>query len=230
MDPPDHRHMRSLLNKAFTPRAIQSQRETVVELVEHYLGQGRSGRLRRRAGLLRPVPRRGHHPDGRVCPRTSASRSGTGSTTACTAKPGQIELERGRTCRPTSTPAMYYYGLVQERRENPQDDMISRLIAAEIPGEDGEYAQARRHRDHRLRSAAGRRGRGDGHQAGRQRGGACSRSIPTSGRSCSTTAARSRPRSRSCCATRPGAVQRPLQHQGRRTARRHDPGGQARSS
>ncbi len=32
---------------------------------------------------------------------------------------------------------MYYYGLVQERRENPQDDMISRLIAAEIPGEDG---------------------------------------------------------------------------------------------
>ena len=33
---------------------------------------------------------------------------------------------------------MYYYGLVQERRENPQDDMISRLIAAEIPGEDGE--------------------------------------------------------------------------------------------
>ena len=39
MDPPDHRHMRSLLNKAFTPRAIQSQRETVVELVEHYLGK-----------------------------------------------------------------------------------------------------------------------------------------------------------------------------------------------
>jgi cytochrome P450 len=27
--------------------------------------------------------------------------------------------------------------LVQERREDPQDDMISRLIAAEIPGEDG---------------------------------------------------------------------------------------------
>ena len=39
MDPPDHRHMRSLLNKAFTPRAIQSQRDTVVELVEHYLSK-----------------------------------------------------------------------------------------------------------------------------------------------------------------------------------------------
>ena len=39
MDPPDHRHMRSLLNKVFTPRAIQAQRETVVELVEHYLSK-----------------------------------------------------------------------------------------------------------------------------------------------------------------------------------------------
>jgi cytochrome P450 len=34
--------------------------------------------------------------------------------------------------------AMYYWGLVQERRENPQDDMISRLIAAEIPCDDGQ--------------------------------------------------------------------------------------------
>jgi cytochrome P450 len=32
---------------------------------------------------------------------------------------------------------VYYYGLVQERRQNPQDDMISRLIAAEIPDDDG---------------------------------------------------------------------------------------------
>lgn len=39
MDPPDHRHMRSLLNKAFTPRAIQSQRQTVTDLVEHYLSK-----------------------------------------------------------------------------------------------------------------------------------------------------------------------------------------------
>ena len=38
MDPPDHRHMRSLLNKAFTPRAIQAQRDTVVEQIDRYLG------------------------------------------------------------------------------------------------------------------------------------------------------------------------------------------------
>jgi cytochrome P450 len=37
MDPPEHRHMRSLLNKAFTPRAVQSQHDTVVEVIEKYL-------------------------------------------------------------------------------------------------------------------------------------------------------------------------------------------------
>jgi len=36
---------------------------------------------------------------------------------------------------------MYYYGLVQERRKNPQDDMISRLIAAQIPDESGAMRQ-----------------------------------------------------------------------------------------
>ena len=39
MDPPDHRHMRSLLNKVFTPRAIQSQREMVNEKIDKYLGK-----------------------------------------------------------------------------------------------------------------------------------------------------------------------------------------------
>jgi cytochrome P450 len=33
--------------------------------------------------------------------------------------------------------AMFYYNLIQERRREPQDDMISRLIAAEIPDDDG---------------------------------------------------------------------------------------------
>ena len=32
---------------------------------------------------------------------------------------------------------IYYYNLIQQRRAEPQDDMISRLIAAEIPDEHG---------------------------------------------------------------------------------------------
>jgi cytochrome P450 len=37
MDPPNHRHMRSLLNKIFTPRAIQSQDTLVSDKIDKYL-------------------------------------------------------------------------------------------------------------------------------------------------------------------------------------------------
>ena len=39
MDPPEHRNMRSLLNKVFTPRAIQSQKESVTEKIDKYLSR-----------------------------------------------------------------------------------------------------------------------------------------------------------------------------------------------
>jgi cytochrome P450 len=55
-------------------------------------------------------------------------------------EPGQIEITEAGMQANIDT-AMYYFGLIQERRANPQDDMISRLIAAEIPGENGESRQ-----------------------------------------------------------------------------------------
>ena len=64
-------------------------------------------------------------------------------------EPGQIEISEAGMQANIDT-AMYYFGLVQERREDPQDDMISRLIAAEIPSEDGQTAPARRHRNHQF--------------------------------------------------------------------------------
>ena len=135
MDPPDHRHMRSLLNKAFTPRAVQSQRDTVVDLVEHYLSkvdpdnfdvvQDFSGPfpvevITRMAGVPEEFRQQVRHwiDRGLEC------------------KPGLNELSE-KAMEANIESGVYYYGLVQERRKNPQDDMISRLIAAEIAGPDG---------------------------------------------------------------------------------------------
>jgi len=135
MDPPDHRHMRSLLNKAFTPRAIQSQRETVVELAEHYLAkadpdnfdvvQDFSGPfpvevITRMAGVPEEFRQQVRHWIDKSLHR----------------KPGQIDLDDDN-MQANIDSAVYYYGLVQERRADPQDDMISRLIAAEIPDDEG---------------------------------------------------------------------------------------------
>jgi cytochrome P450 len=135
MDPPEHRHMRSLLNKAFTPRAIQAQTETVVELVEKYLSAANPDDFDVVQDFSGPFPvevitRMAGVPDEyrqqvRHWIDTSLHR-----------EPGQIEVSEAGMQANIDT-AMYYYGLVQERRENPQEDMISRLIAAEIPVDDG---------------------------------------------------------------------------------------------
>jgi cytochrome P450 len=136
MDPPEHRHMRSLLNKAFTPRAIQSQKDTVDEVADKYLGavdtenfdvvQDFSGPfpvevITRMAGVPEEYRQQVRH-----WIDTSLHR-----------EPGQIEISEAGMQANIDT-AMYYFGLVQERREVPQDDMISRLIAAEIPSDDGQ--------------------------------------------------------------------------------------------
>src|SRR5262249_61351800 len=39
MDPPQHRRMRSLVNKVFTPRAITALKDTVTELIEYHLSR-----------------------------------------------------------------------------------------------------------------------------------------------------------------------------------------------
>ena len=102
MDPPEHRHMRSLLNKAFTPRAVQSQHDTVVDVVDKYLSAADPQPVRRRARLLRAVPRRSHHHDGR---KTEEYRQQVRHwiDTSLHREPGQIEISEAG-IRPTSTP------------------------------------------------------------------------------------------------------------------------------
>jgi cytochrome P450 len=135
MDPPDHRHMRSLLNKAFTPRAIQSQHDTVTELVEHYLSKVDPDNFDVVQDFSGPFPVEVITRMAGV-PEDFRQQVRHWIDTSLEREPGQIELSE-KNMKANIDSAMYYYGLVQERRENPQDDMISRLIAAEIPDDEG---------------------------------------------------------------------------------------------
>lgn len=136
MDPPDHRHMRSLLNKAFTPRAIQSQKETVLELVEKYLGAANPEQFDVVQDFSGPFPVEVITSMAGV-PEEFRQQVRHWIDTSLHREPGQIETnEAGMQANLDS--AMYYFSLIQQRREEPQDDMISRLIAAEIPGDDGQ--------------------------------------------------------------------------------------------
>ncbi|SEH72126.1 Cytochrome P450 [Mycolicibacterium rutilum] len=139
MDPPDHRHMRSLLNKAFTPRAIQSQRETVIETVEHYLSKADPDNFDVVQDFSGPFPVEVITRMAGV-PEDFRQQVRHWIDTSLERLPGQIELSE-KNMQANIDSGMYYYSLVQERRQNPQDDMISRLIAAEIPDGEGNLRQ-----------------------------------------------------------------------------------------
>ncbi|CDO90943.1 cytochrome [Mycobacterium triplex] len=135
MDPPEHRRMRSLVNKVFTPRAITSLKDTVTELIEYHLSRIDPDRFDVVADFsaLFPVevistvlgvPAE-HRQQIRHWVDTSLHR-----------EPGQIEMGEANWEAVTQI-GSYYFNLVQERRKAPQDDMISGLIAAEVERDDG---------------------------------------------------------------------------------------------
>jgi cytochrome P450 len=136
MDPPEHRHMRSLLNKAFTPRAVQSQHDTVVEVVDKYLSAADPNQFDVVQDFSGPFPVEVITTMAGV-PEEYRQQLRHWIDTSLSREPGQIEISEAGMQANIDT-AMYYFGLVQERRENPRDDMLSKLIAAEIPAEDGQ--------------------------------------------------------------------------------------------
>ena len=135
MDPPAHRHMRSLLNKAFTPRAIQSQKETVIELIDKYLSKADPDNFDVVQDFSGPFPVEVITRMAGV-PEEYRQQVRHWIDTSLHHEPGQIEISETAMQANIDT-AMYYFTLIQQRREDPQDDMISRLIMAEIPCEDG---------------------------------------------------------------------------------------------
>jgi cytochrome P450 len=135
MDPPEHRRMRSLVNKVFTPRAITALQDTVTELIDYHLSRVDTRQFDVVADFsalfpvevisaILGVPAE-HRQQIRHWVDASLHR-----------QPGQIELDE------TNWEAIhqigaFYYNLIQERRKQPQDDMISGLIAAQVERDDG---------------------------------------------------------------------------------------------
>ncbi len=133
MDPPDHRRMRSLVNKVFTPRAIERQRETVKAQIDRFLGAadpGESGVFDVVQDFAAPFPVEvitemlGVPPELRQKVRLLLDKT--------------LEREYGKVEMPEEgiqagmETGLMYYNIIQDRRADPQDDMISDLIAAEV--------------------------------------------------------------------------------------------------
>lgn len=130
MDPPEHRRMRSLVNKVFTPRAIERQRQTVIDQIERFLHAADPGHfdIVQDFAALFPVEvitqMLGVPAELRQQVRLLLDKS--------------LEREYGKVEMPAEglqagiETGLMYYNIIQERRADPQDDMISDLIAVEV--------------------------------------------------------------------------------------------------
>jgi cytochrome P450 len=136
MDPPAHRRMRSLLNKVFTPRAIEAQRELVTELVDKHLAAvDRSGfDFVQDFSALFPV-------DVMTCmqgvPEDDRQQIRLWIDELLHRENGDVEMtEAGQ--KAAVDMAIYYFRLIKKRRDDLGDDLLSKLICAEIEREDGQ--------------------------------------------------------------------------------------------
>ncbi|MGA5466777.1 cytochrome P450 [Mycobacterium sp. NPDC050041] len=136
MDPPEHRQMRSLVNKVFTPRAIANLKPMVIETIDQCFRAADPGHfdvvqefsaffpvevITRMLGV--PEDRR---QQVRQWVDTSLHR-----------EPGQVEMSQ-EGMQAIAEAMGLYYELIQQRRAEPQDDMFTRLVQAEIQREDGQ--------------------------------------------------------------------------------------------
>ena len=136
-DPPDHTRLRGLVNRAFTPRVLENLRPRIVEIVDELLDavQDQDGMDVIHdfayplpaiviAELLGAAPedrdRFKHWSDGIL------SFQGTGRTTPEVLMRAQTDLLDMRA---------FITRLAEERRREPKDDLLSRLVEAESEGD-----------------------------------------------------------------------------------------------
>jgi cytochrome P450 len=136
MDPPEHRQMRSLVNKVFTPRAIEALRPMVTATIDRYI----SGVDRDRFDVVQDFS--ALFPVQVITqmlgvPEEHRGQVGEWVDITLAREPGQIDMSEAGMQAVAELMGLYY-NIIQQRRTEPCDDMFSRLIAAEVEREDGE--------------------------------------------------------------------------------------------
>jgi cytochrome P450 len=135
MDPPEHRNMRSLLNKVFTPRAIQAERDNVIDKIDKYLGRIEGDEFDAVQEFTAPFPVEVITTMLGV-PEEMAQQVRHWIDTSLTREIGQVEIDE-HAMQANIDQAMFYYDLVAQRRADPRDDLFTKMVQAEVQREDG---------------------------------------------------------------------------------------------
>jgi len=138
-DPPDHTRLRGLVSQAFTPRVIERMRSHIQEIVDRLLDRAQNAKaMDVIEDLAYPlpvtvicemlgVPTEAHAGIRQWSADIARSLDAIGMPS------DEGVVKRGRLARQAMLD--YFRGIIPERRQNPRDDLLSLLIAAEGQGD-----------------------------------------------------------------------------------------------
>ena len=130
MDPPEHEKMRKLVSKVFTPRAIAALEDMVREKIYECLDALDPSGFDIVADFSALFPNEVITTMLGV-PKEDRDQIRHWLDLLLERHPGEIATTKAGYEASMNT-GIYYYNLIQQRRAQPQDDMISRLIETEI--------------------------------------------------------------------------------------------------
>jgi len=137
-DPPDHTRLRGLVQKAFTPRVVQSLQPRIEQICNALLDEAfERGEMDLVSDYAYPLPVQIIIEMLGVPPEDHASFKGWSDALARGLDPDFLlppEAVSERLAGILSF-VQYFAGLIAERREHPTDDLLSKLIQAEEQGD-----------------------------------------------------------------------------------------------
>jgi cytochrome P450 len=135
MDPPDHRYMRSVLNKMFTPRAIAAERNMITAVIDKYLGAIERDEFDVVREFTAPFPVEVITTMLGV-PEEHVQQIRLWTDESLHREPGQLEMsQKGRQANMNKVAVLYE--CLQQHRKRPRDDLFTMLIDADIERRDG---------------------------------------------------------------------------------------------
>ena len=136
MDPPDHTRLRSLVSQAFTPRAIEGLRPRIEEIADDLVEKAAAvDRFDLVASIAYPLPVTVIAEMLGVPSEDMTRFERWSNDIALNIEPTLDDEQIGRVRNAAGELTEYFEGIIQLRRCDPQDDIISALLAAEEEGD-----------------------------------------------------------------------------------------------
>ncbi len=136
LDPPDHTRLRSLVSKAFTPRSVTALKPRIEEIVEELLdGVDGEWQFDLIDSFAFPLPVIVIAEMLGVPAQDLEQFKEWSNDIVVSLEPVQTREQRERFRRSEQELYEYFEGIIEQRRQDPQDDLVSALLAAEEEGD-----------------------------------------------------------------------------------------------